>query len=109
MPVHKWWHCWCRQARALCKAGERGPNAHTVASSQEGIWSNFEFVQNKRRSRLTVKRANALVSIFSTMHLVRKAERDAQQPPQGIPWQWFDDEEEEEEQPSEDEVEDYYD
>jgi hypothetical protein len=82
----------------------RGTSALCVASSLEGVWSNFEFIQNKRRSRLIVKRANALVSIFSTKHLVRKMARDAAQPPGSIPWQWFDAEGEEEEQAEEDEA-----
>jgi hypothetical protein len=73
--------------------GSCGTAVTCVSSSQEGICSNFEHVQSKRRNRLTPTRANALVDIFSSMQLVRRCARDAAdvkaQPP--IPWHWADD------------------
>ncbi len=74
--------------------GSCGTSATCVSSSQEGIFSNFEHIQSKRRNKLTPKRANAFVDIFSTMQLVRKCARDAAAdekaaPP--IPWHWADD------------------
>jgi hypothetical protein len=55
---------------------------------------------------LTLSRANALVSIFSTMHLVRRAAKDAAHQAHHIPWQWFNDDEEDEAQPDEDQPKD---
>ena len=60
----------------------------TSGSSMERTWRSFEFIHNRRRNRLTVQRANALVSIFTSMQLRRRMEREARMGVQdpSIPW-----------------------
>ncbi|KAG1654242.1 hypothetical protein FOA52_004557 [Chlamydomonas sp. UWO 241] len=68
--------------------------------SMEREWSTFEFIHKNKRNRLTIKRATALVSIFSNMQLVRRTARIAARrlSDAAIPWGWISHTEEEEQQ-----------
>ena len=71
------------------------------------MWSHFEFIQNKRRNKLTVARADALVTILGNMQLMRHAANIAakEEADPTIPWLWYETQEEPE-QPEADEPED---
>eukprot|EP00955_Chlamydomonas_euryale_P008004 84502-Chlamydomonas_euryale.AAC.1 len=73
MQPHVWWFEYGKGAPELRAIAMRILSMPLSAGSIERAWSSFEFIHNRKRSRLTVARADTLVSIFSNMKLVRRA------------------------------------
>jgi hypothetical protein len=70
------------------------------SSSCERNWSAYDFIHSKRRNKLTPKRANDLVWVFSNKQLLRRQARISKKGEHDpyVPWQWFDSASEESEQ-----------
>ena len=100
LPPHKWWFEFCKGAPELRLVAMRLSSLCMSTGSMERSWSQFDFIHDKRRNRLTPKRANALVSIFSNMQMVRAVTRRAANGKQdcSMPWRWFEEEGEEQQQ-----------
>jgi len=98
MQPHVWWYEYCNGAPELRAIAMRVLSMPLSAGSIERAWSSFDFIHNRKRNRLTVARADALVSIFSNMKLVRRAAQQAAagQHHDAIPWTWTVMEEDEE-------------
>ena len=75
-------------------------NINIASSPIERVWSIYDFIHSQKRNKLTKKRAQMLVRIFTNRALRRKmrrlATKNATDP--AIPWAWFPMEEEEEDQ-----------
>jgi hypothetical protein len=61
----------------LNRIGIRVCSQISASSVTERIWSYYDFVHNKRRNRLSPRRAEMLVRIFAVAAMVRSARRTA--------------------------------
>lgn len=104
MPAHKWWFEFGKGAPELRYFATRVHCINIASSPIERVWSIYDFIHNKKRNRLSIKRAAMLVRIFTNRSLKRKLQRIARLnlTDPAIPWAWFSVEEEEEEQLEED-------
>eukprot|EP00955_Chlamydomonas_euryale_P061656 358130-Chlamydomonas_euryale.AAC.1 len=94
MPACKWWYEFARGSKKLRAVALRVLSTCMSSGGLEQSWSNFDFIHTDKRNKLTSQRANALVSIFSDMKLVRAKARSASQGCDNdtIPWMWQEDE-----------------
>ena len=99
-PAHKWWFEFAKAAPELRYFTTRVLNINIASSPIERVWSIYDFIHSQKRNKLTKKRAQMLVRIFTNRALRRKmrrlATKNATDP--AIPWAWFPMEEEEEDQ-----------
>mmetsp|Transcript_31587 Transcript_31587/g.94180 ORF Transcript_31587/g.94180 Transcript_31587/m.94180 type:complete len:145 (-) Transcript_31587:3-437(-) len=104
-PAHRWWFEYGKGAKELRAIAMRVLSMPLSASGMERAWSSFEFIHNRKRNRLTVSRADTLVSIFTNMQLVRRAAKQAAagQHTDAIPWTWIAHEHDDEEEQLEEE------
>uniref|UniRef100_A0A7R9VUK9 DUF659 domain-containing protein n=1 Tax=Chlamydomonas euryale TaxID=1486919 RepID=A0A7R9VUK9_9CHLO len=105
MPAHKWWYEFARGSKKLRAVALRVLSTCMSSGGLERSWSNFDFIHNDKRNKLTPQRANALVSIFSDMKLMRAKARSASQGRDNdtIPWMWREDEEDQQVEEEEEE------
>jgi hypothetical protein len=88
MPAHRWWMVHGSVAPELSKLAVRVLAATSTSSSCERNWSTYEFIQSRRRNKLTTQRCNDLVFVFSNMQLIRRLQKAAaaQVKEPTIPW-----------------------
>lgn len=72
VPAHEWWQTAGACAPELQKVAIRVLAQPVSACACERNWSTFSFIHNKRRNRLTQKRASALVYVFSNLRILKK-------------------------------------
>jgi hypothetical protein len=71
MDVHLWWSAHGHDTAHLKLFAMRLTGQVASASACERSWSTFDFIQSKRRNRLTPKRASDLVYVFSNKRVLR--------------------------------------
>jgi hypothetical protein len=102
-PAWLWWLTYGTEAPELQSIAVRVLAQVASSGASERNWSAFDFIQTKRRNRLTPSLVFDLVYIYSNMKVLRQRERHPRKRSHGdtvIAWEWY---------PSEDEVEDGHD
>ena len=73
MPAHQWWATYGGQFSELQRLSIRILAMISGAGACERTWPAYGFVHSKKRNRLSPKRANDLVYVFTNMRLQKKA------------------------------------
>merc|ERR1711988_1966060 len=72
MSAHEWWQQNGYSTPMLRWLGMRALSQTVSASCSEQAWSEYDFIHNRRRNRLTKERADMLVKGHCQARLVRR-------------------------------------
>ncbi len=98
MAPYAWWKQYGKDAcPALQPIAVKLLSLSASASGCEQNWSSFGYVHSDSRNRLTTKRANDLVWLYSNLRLAQRTQSLEQQD-MAQPWVVLEEEEEEEEE-----------
>ena len=71
-----WWHRFQKEVPALGKLAIKLMSIPASSAASERNWSNFGFIQNIKRNRLTNERTFKLVSIYANLRLTNNQKLD---------------------------------
>ena len=71
-----WWHGFQKEVPALGKLAIKLMSIPASSAASERNWSNFGFIQNIKRNRLTNERTFKLVSIYANLRLTNNQKLD---------------------------------
>lgn len=72
LPSYQFWQMFGSLAPELSRFAIKVLSQTSTSSACERNWSTYDFIHNKRRNRLSSKRANDLVYVFSNLRLVER-------------------------------------